>query len=150
MLLIRLLVRLGYGVRPSRVYCSNGAEINAVDETKLAALLDRFKAAQPRSTAVFCDSDMFVPAIYRGLQQRGIVPGRDVEIVRGNNDQIYLAGLPPPPVTADVRAVELGRLAVERLLWRISHPEAPIVALMISPRLEIPANLTVISGTTQE
>lgn len=115
-----------------------GPEINAVDETRLATLLDRFCDTQPRPTALFCDTDMIVPGVYRGLQQRGLAPGRDVEIVGCNNDQIYLTGLTPAPVTADVRAVDLGRLAAERLLWRISHPSDPIVTLKIYPRLVIP------------
>ncbi len=115
-----------------------GPEINAVDEAHLGMLLDRFCAAKPRPTALFCDTDIIVPGVYRGLQQRGIAPGRDVEVVGCNNDQIYLAGLAPMPTTADVRAVELGRTSAERLLWRISHPADPIVTLKIYPRLVIP------------
>ncbi|NNM86162.1 MAG: substrate-binding domain-containing protein [Phycisphaerales bacterium] len=116
---------------------ASGPEINAVDETRLSALLDRLCGVQPRPNVVFCDTDMIVPGVYRGLQRRGIVPGRDVEVVGYNNDLIYLAGLAPMPVTADVRAVELGRMAAERLLWRLSHPADPVVTMTIRPHLVI-------------
>lgn len=43
--------------------------------------------------------------------------------------------LHPRPATVDIHASEVGRRAVEQLLWRLDHPKEPRAAIMLTPEL---------------
>ena len=86
-------------------------------------------------TGLFVPRDALTIRMYRALRTRGIEPGRDIEIVSCDNIPA-LDGLYPKPTTIDVRPKEVGRRAVEQLLWRINNHDAPMnITALVEPAL---------------
>ena len=100
------------------------------------ALVDEFlgiEGAMP--TGLFVPRDALTIRMYRALRKRGIKPGRDIELISCDNIPA-LEGLDPKPATIDVRPGEIGRRAVEQLLWRINKLDAPMnVTSLVEPLL---------------
>ena len=101
-------------------------------------VVDRLLATRPRPTAVFSPADMLTNALHMLLLQRGIQPGRDLEIVSCNNEELLLRNLHPRPAVVDIHAYAVGYRGVEQLAWRLAHPDLPRVSLALEPEL-IPA-----------
>lgn len=93
--------------------------------TDIVPLLDRWLALDPdvRPTAMLVPADSIAVQLYAALQQRGLQAGKDLSILSFNHEKPLVMGLTPPLTTIDIRAETIGRRAVERLLWRIDHPE---------------------------
>lgn len=105
-------------------------------EALLEAQVERMLAARPRITGLFVPHDLMTARMYRILQRRGVVAGRDVEIISCGNQMSALAGLYPCPATIDVGSEIIGRHAVEQLLRHIEHPgETSRVRLVVEPVL---------------
>jgi len=106
------------------------------EEAQYEALIDELLATPgQRPTGLFIPRDAVTIRMYRALRRRGVMPGRDIEIVSCDNIPA-LDGLDPRPTTIDVRPEEIGRRAVEQLVWRIHQRDAPLnVTAMIEPRL---------------
>jgi DNA-binding LacI/PurR family transcriptional regulator len=108
------------------------------DRALLARLVEESLAATPRPTGLFLSSDILVAPIYLLLLERGIQPGRDIQIVSCNNERPLLNGLHPRPAVIDTQSLEVGRAAAQRLLWRMNNPTAPIADILIQPVLVEP------------
>jgi DNA-binding LacI/PurR family transcriptional regulator len=95
------------------------------EPTSLMPLLDRWAAlpAGTRPTAMLVPADSIAVQLYAALRQRGIKVGRDLSVLSFNHEKPLVLGLNPPLTTIDIRAETIGRRAVERLIWRIDHPE---------------------------
>jgi len=106
------------------------------DGAHFDALVDRLLAIDgPMPTGLFVPRDAMTVRMYRALRQRGIRPGRDIELISCDNIPV-LEGLDPKPTTIDVRPGEIGRRAVEQLLWRINKRDAPMnVTSLVEPLL---------------
>jgi LacI family transcriptional regulator len=109
--------------------------IHTVHRDVMDTIVNELLSLVPRPTAVFTEADMVVQALYPALQARGIQPGRDIDIISCNNERPLLAGLRPRPATLDIHAVDVGRLAVKRLLWRIENLDKPVETILLSPSL---------------
>ena len=96
------------------------------DGRDVAALVERYRALDPRPTGLFVAEDMQVAMLQPALQAAGIElgPGK-VEIISCNREEPYLFGLSPRPATIDLRLESIGRRGVEQLLWRVEHPQVP-------------------------
>ena len=106
------------------------------DDRQFDALADQLLAVDGgMPTGLFVPRDALTICMYRALRRRGVEPGKDIEIVSCDNIPA-LDGLDPRPATIDVRPEEIGRRAVEQLLWHINTCEAPMsVNSMIDPVL---------------
>lgn len=96
-------------------------------EVRVEDLMRRWLAtpAAERATAFFVPSDRTATQLYRSLAQAGMQVGRDVSVVSCNNERSLLAHLSPTLTTLDVHAEQIGRRAVDQLLWRIGHAREP-------------------------
>ncbi|MCC6683055.1 MAG: LacI family DNA-binding transcriptional regulator [Phycisphaeraceae bacterium] len=107
-------------------------------EPLVARLLD----LSPRVAGLFLPNDLMTAVAYPLLQQRGVRPGRDIDIVSCNNDATYLVGLNPRPATIDIASELHGRRSVEQLLCRIKQPDdARPVEVAIKPVLIPPESV---------
>lgn len=86
-------------------------------------------------TAIFLAADTLAPAVCAELQRRGLTAGEDVDLISCNNEQMLLNHVHPRPATIDIHAEQVGRKAVEQLLWRIDHPTEPRVTIALEPTL---------------
>lgn len=101
---------------------------------KLAAM--RFTE---RPTGLFVPNDMMTAMCYPSLRAKGIIAGKDIELISCNNETSYLLGLDPRPATIDIGAETIGRRSVEQLIRRIKHPgELRQVQIAVTPELVRP------------
>lgn len=105
-------------------------DVDLVD--KLVGRLLRLKRAP---TAVFAPADSIAALVYRACTRRGLQIGKDLSLISCNNEVPLLTGLYPEVTTIDICAEQIGRQAVEQLIWRMSHPETPAVNVSVQPRL---------------
>jgi len=93
--------------------------------TDIMPLLDRCMAmpVATRPTAMLVSADSIAVQLYAALRERGLQVGKDLSLLSFNHEKPLVGGLNPPLTTIDIRAETIGRRAVERLIWRIDHPE---------------------------
>jgi DNA-binding LacI/PurR family transcriptional regulator len=106
--------------------------------TDLMPLLDRWCAlpADVRPTAMLVPADSIAVQLYAALRQRDLRVGHDLSILSFNHERPLVLGLTPALTTIDIRAETIGRRAVERLLWRIDHPEDVVpTKIVVEPEL---------------
>ena len=95
-----------------------------------------------RPTGIFSPSDYMTALAYAACQAEGLIPGRAFEFVSCDNEEAYLTGLHPRPVTIDLGTEERGRMAFELLLARIREPGlARTAALILEPLLIVPDDM---------
>ena len=110
-------------------------DVHEVDSRAMNELLDRMLALSPRPTGLFTGSDMVTAALYPTLHNRGLRPGRDILVVSCNNEWPLLFALRPRPATIDIQGVNIGRRAVQQLLWRMQNRKEQRATLLIAPTL---------------
>jgi len=92
----------------------------------VADLIDRWQRepAASRPTGIYVVKDTITQVVYRELQARQIKPGIDVEILSTDNIGAVLSSLRPRPATLDLNVEELVSRALDKVLYRINHPDA--------------------------
>lgn len=110
-----------------------GKDTHEMDDAVLREFIDQFAAQSPMPKGLFLTLDMMAPLVYRLLQEKGIRPGHDVQIIGCNNERPFLAGLDPRPVTIDIEAEKIGHRAVQQLIWRMQNRDEPYVKILIEP-----------------
>jgi LacI family transcriptional regulator len=108
----------------------------------LESIAEAIATADARPDGLFVSQDVEAIGLYPMLVQRGIRPGRDVQVISCNNEQSGLAMLSPRPATIDLGTDQIGRWAVTRLVNRIARPSEPPIRMLIAPRLVVPSGGT--------
>jgi DNA-binding LacI/PurR family transcriptional regulator len=108
------------------------------DRELLRALLIQLFQTTPRPTGLFLSSDILAAPVYWLLSEIGLQPGRDMQVVSCNNERPLLNGLHPQPAVIDTQSEEVGRRAVECMLWRMKRLTAPIADILVQPVLVAP------------
>lgn len=114
------------------IFISDGTT-QTVNRAALEKSWNSVKGAHP--DGLFAHSDQMANALYQILSSEGIKPMTDVKIVSCNAEQLWLAPLNPPPSTIDIHSDELGRRAVETILWRMKNKSAPLSTVILTPTL---------------
>jgi DNA-binding LacI/PurR family transcriptional regulator len=84
---------------------------------------------------VFVPADCIAAMVYRACVRRGLQIGQDLSLISCNNELPLLTGLYPEITTIDICAEQIGRQAVQQLIWRLAHRDSPNVAVSVEPRL---------------
>ncbi len=108
---------------------------HAVNRRNMLEVIEKMMVASPKASAVFFLTDMLTAAAYPIMIEKGLLPGRDIDVVSCNNEEILLANLHPRPAVVDIQAFEIGRSAVSQLLWRRDNPEAPLRKVLVCPSM---------------
>ena len=110
-----------------------GAGVTIVNQaTTPAEIVDRYLATPDRGTGIFIPGgDVQIMQIFQTLKSRGIQVGRDVDLISCNNDPHRLAALDPALPNIDIQAEQMGRAAVDLLVWRMRHPREMPRSIMI-------------------
>jgi DNA-binding LacI/PurR family transcriptional regulator len=107
-----------------------------VQTTNLNSLRSAWReVAAARPDGVFVYADQLTNALYGILAAEGVRPHRDVKLVSCNAEAAFLSALDPRPPTIDIHPAEIGRRAVDLLIWRIENPAAPPSSVCLRPRL---------------
>ena len=110
--------------------------LNADKEAEtVEKVMKEFLSLSPRPDGLFV-ANMHGYRYYEALNRAGLVIGRALQMVIGDYD-MQTMDLPPGPVTVDIHPREIGRTAVNQLLWRIENPDAPLVEIQTEPTLLI-------------
>lgn len=105
-------------------------------------LVGKLLEISPRPQGIFVGHDQQLPMLYRLLRERGVEPMKDFEIMGCDRYALPLSILDPKPATIDINAEEMGRRAVDQLLWRMENPkESDGITLLVRPRLVYPEEL---------
>lgn len=102
------------------------------------AAIDRMLASNPRPDGLFVPTDSITAQIYPLLIARGIVPGRDIQIVSCDYESERISALNPRPATIDIHSEQIGRWAVRQLMSRLERPDEPAVRVQLAPKLVLP------------
>ncbi|MGJ8640139.1 MAG: LacI family DNA-binding transcriptional regulator [Opitutaceae bacterium] len=85
-------------------------------------MTDQLLSLQERPSGIFCASDEIMLTVFNRCLQRGVVPGRDLDLIGCNNDTTYMDQMYPRPATIDLKLDLVGERAVEQLLRRLANP----------------------------
>jgi LacI family transcriptional regulator len=107
-----------------------------LDPTTMEDSCASFQNSLPKRlpTAFFADNDIIAMGAMKALALAGLRLPEDVSLV-GFDNLPLCAMLHPAMTTVHVPKEQLGRLAVERLLWRMANPEETFVKIEVGGRL---------------
>jgi LacI family transcriptional regulator len=97
------------------------------------------KVEHSHPEGVFIVSDQATNGLYPLWASKGALPMKDFQVISCNAEQLWLAPLHPKPATIDIHSDELGRRAVETILWRIKNKSAPLSSVILAPTLVEPS-----------
>jgi LacI family transcriptional regulator len=110
--------------------------LRSVDDIALVdKLVGRMLKQRRKPTAVFVPADCIAAMVYRACARRGLQIGKDLSLISCNNELPLLTGLYPEVTTIDICAGQIGRQAVQQLIWRLAHRDSPNVTVSVEPRL---------------
>jgi LacI family transcriptional regulator len=99
-------------------------------------LVDQFLSASPRPDGLFvAGDDRDATEIFSLMAARGHQVRRDFQFISTAYDPIRISALDNKLDYIDIQPEEIGRAAVELLMWRFKHPSAPRQRRLISPVL---------------
>ena len=119
------------------IFITNERE-NRPNQVVLEQKFDEYLAINKLPKAIFLPCDAFAVPVYSILMRKGFYAGKDFDWVSVNNEKSLLDGLMPRPATIDIRSYEMGKAAVQRLLWRKEHISEPRMTLTIDPLIVMP------------
>jgi len=99
-------------------------------------IVDQYIKLTPRPDGIFVANTMG-PYIHAELKKRGIIPMKDVYMIGGDID-ICGQYLSPEPVMIDIQGRQIGKVAVEAMLWRIKHPNLNKMTYSMESEIETP------------
>jgi len=108
----------------------NGLKIDAI-AGQLAKMLNE----KPVPTGLFIPAAWMAGSICSFLNSRGVIPGKDIEIVTCDKELMELSKLTPLPAYVDTHADLVGKKAVEMLSRRIEFPDSPPKKILLEPEL---------------
>ncbi|MFZ2658662.1 MAG: substrate-binding domain-containing protein [Victivallales bacterium] len=101
----------------------------------ITSQLDRILSKGPRPDGLFIPAAWMSGIIYSFLFSRGVVPGKDVQIVICDREIMQLSGLTPQPAYVDIHSDLVGKKAVEILTRRIETPDKKREKILLEPSL---------------
>lgn len=108
-----------------------------VDHDIISEWIDEIVSLPDSPTVIFVNMDSLAVVVHNILIEKGLRPGKDVEIISCNNEEALTAGLFIKPSSVDLHAEDVGRLAVQHLQWKISNPTTARVVTKIEPTMSI-------------
>ncbi len=109
-------------------------QFGGYDSEDTMQVMDQILSGKEKPTAIIC-SDLQLPAVYRSLESRGIIPGKNISVIGENNLGISRV-LYPSASTIDMAAEDAAHQAInaiERVLADSSYRET----IHIKPKLVI-------------
>lgn len=108
-------------------------EANVTEEGGLAAARQMLDTDGP-PTAIISGHDLVALGIYRAITERGLVPGRDVAVI-GGDDHPFGTLLSPPLTTFSAETLQAGKRMSEMLLAQLEGVPVKELQEVWSPEL---------------
>lgn len=103
-----------------------------IDQEIMNAWVDEIISSSPMPTGILV-VDMAAYSLYSSLIDKGIKPGRDIELITCNCCDVPAFRMNYCPIDIDLYAEEIGAMAVRHLRWRLEHPGVKRVVMKIEP-----------------
>ena len=78
--------------------------------------------AKSDCTAIFCFNDLMAAGVYDYLNEKGLIPGKDISVA-GFDNRTMSQFLKPALTTVEIPLVEIGRKSAELILKQIASPD---------------------------
>lgn len=118
----------------ARVFAAQSRRGTSSDYVLCQDLVEQLVRSECGATGLFVPADAQLPAMYHALENHGLRPGRDVQVISCDNEQQFLSRVVPRPATIDINLELVGRRGVQQLLWRLRHPhERNRITTLIEP-----------------
>lgn len=78
--------------------------------------------AKSDCTAIFCFNDLMAAGVYDYLNEKGLIPGKDISVA-GFDNRTMSQFLKPALTTVEIPLVEIGRKSAELILNQIASPD---------------------------
>lgn len=105
-------------------------------EAMCETIIEQMQEMTEPPTGLFICFDAHTAALYPALKRHGIMPGKEVDVISCNHEEILLGGLSPRPAAIDIQSEYIGRRAVKQLCWRMGNLNDPtIIDVKIKPKL---------------
>lgn len=129
----KALTEASLDVDPALVVASDKRALGFVEEAGYEAMGTLLKRT-PRPTAVFVASDVQALGAMRAARESGLDIPADIAFVGFDDIQVSAyVGLS----TLRQPVYEMGKLAIEKFLMRVQHPEHPVSHTVFSPQLVV-------------
>jgi DNA-binding LacI/PurR family transcriptional regulator len=100
-------------------------------------LVAKIAAAPNKPIGLFTLNDLTTAMLTPVFSRNGLRPEQDIKIISCDKEESRLAALHPRPATIDIHPDEVGRLAVERLIYRMRNPAETPLIIRVTARLVI-------------
>jgi LacI family transcriptional regulator len=108
-------------------------------EQNIAQLVDQLCTMPGMPTGVYLGGNNDeVVFLYHTLIQKGIQPGRDIDLVCCVNDQQSIEKQRYVLANIDIQPEQIAQVAIETLTWRLENPSNPRRRVLVEPRLITP------------
>jgi DNA-binding LacI/PurR family transcriptional regulator len=119
------------------VFDDSGALINNrfdqhIDQQIMNGWVDEIMRTEPMPTGILV-VDMAAYSLYSALIDKGIKPGRDIELITCNCCDVPAFRMNYSPIDIDIYAEDIGATAVRHLKWRLEHPDTKRIVMKIEP-----------------
>lgn len=104
-------------------------------------MIQHIAAENPDSFGLFVPTDLELSLVMTQLEMLGVDFKKRCHPIGCDREIRCFTGLEHLPATLDLLIDNLAERAIRRLLFRIAHPDEPLVRLMVSPKVVFPQNL---------
>lgn len=102
------------------------------DVRKLMHAVEKVLKSDNPPTAIFATTDIVAAGLYHVLPHLNMIPGRDIEIIGCNADELYINPFgAEKPATIDIHPELVGRRAIEQLFWRMANLKEPLNSIKL-------------------
>jgi DNA-binding LacI/PurR family transcriptional regulator len=106
-----------------------------------ADLVQKLVSLPAGPMGLFVPMDLELSSMLPQLQHAGLDVRSSVKAIGCDRESRCFSGLDPVPATLDLHIDNLAHRTIRRLLYRIKHPEEPLVRITVSPSLVRPEEL---------
>ena len=110
-------------------------EAQIINSHAFDILLNNILSLPQKVTGIFCYADIVMLGMINAMARMGLQPGRDMDILGVNNDEILIHNLIPRPSSIDIHAADIGYNAVKRLIWRMQNPKELLEIISVMPHI---------------
>jgi DNA-binding LacI/PurR family transcriptional regulator len=110
---------------------------DAVEASHAATAVERLLSLKRPATGLFIAEDYQLRYFHNLFQQRGVSLDHGIDLISCNRELPYLAGMARPTPSIDIRFDLIGRIGVERLIWRMANGDVPgRIITLVDPVLD--------------
>ena len=129
----RAVDELGLDADEGLIYTRDVVSLSKL-ELDLDRTIENLWSLSKPPTAIL-SNDYFCGEIYKALTKHGLKVPDDVSIVGYDNETSHCEALIPKLTSLDIKAVELGKLAVKQLLERVQNPQESYRKILIQGKI---------------